>query len=124
MQTRWSRRSKTLKVLKEFARLYGHFESSEADINVPIIAPTGPGAAIANYNSVTDGAKIVEQALQKWGRVDILINNAGILRDKSFKGMTDAEFDLIQEVSRSCLAVFGSAMTRSTSMIDPCYLLS
>lgn len=60
---------------------------------------TGPGEAIANYDSVTDGQKIVDQALQKWGRVDILINNAGILRDKSFKGMSDAEFDLIQAVS-------------------------
>lgn len=65
-------------------------------------SPAGPGQAIANFNSVAEGAKIVEQALQKWGRVDILINNAGILRDKSFKGMSDAEFDLIQEVgSRS-----------------------
>ena len=43
----------------------------------------------------------MEQAINKWGRVDILINNAGILRDKSFKAMSDAEFDLIQEVCRA-----------------------
>ncbi|KAK9895846.1 putative multifunctional beta-oxidation protein [Cystobasidium minutum MCA 4210] len=58
----------------------------------------GPGDAVANYNSVVDGDKIVEQAMQKWGRVDVLINNAGILRDKSFKGMTEQDFDLIQQV--------------------------
>lgn len=37
---------------------------------------SGPGDAVANYNSVVDGAKIVEQAMEKWGRVDVLINNA------------------------------------------------
>ena len=63
--------------------------------------PAGPGQAIANYDSVTDGHRIVEQALKKWGKVDILVNNAGILRDKSFKGMTDAEFDIIQAVSQA-----------------------
>jgi len=74
----------------------------------------GPGQAIANYDSVTDGHKIVEQALKKWGKVDILVNNAGILRDKSFKGMTDAEFDIIQAVhvkgsyacAKACWPVF------------------
>jgi len=74
----------------------------------------GPGQAVANFNSVADGAKIVEQALQQWGRIDVLINNAGILRDKSFKGMSDAEFDLIQEVhvkgsyacAKACWPVF------------------
>jgi len=74
----------------------------------------GPGEAIANYDSVTDGQKIVDQALKKWGRVDILINNAGILRDKSFKGMSDAEFDIIQAVhvkgsyacAKACWPVF------------------
>lgn len=54
--------------------------------------------AIANYDSATEGAKLVQQALDKWGRVDVLINNAGILRDKSFKSMTDNEWDLVQQV--------------------------
>ena len=45
------------------------------------------GEAIANGASVTDYAAVqlmVQQAIDTWGRVDILINNAGILRDKSF----------------------------------------
>ncbi|GAA5839388.1 hypothetical protein JCM11251_003965 [Rhodosporidiobolus azoricus] len=63
-----------------------------------IKAQGGGGKAIANYDSATEGEKIVQQVMKEWGRVDILINNAGILRDKSFKSMTDAEWDLVQEV--------------------------
>ena len=56
------------------------------------------GKAVANYNSVEEGEKIIETALQSFGKVDILVNNAGILRDKSFTKMTDADWDLVQKV--------------------------
>ena len=49
------------------------------------------GAAVADGNSVatTEGAEaMVKTALDAFGRVDIVVNNAGILRDKSFKNMT------------------------------------
>jgi NAD(P)-dependent dehydrogenase (short-subunit alcohol dehydrogenase family)/acyl dehydratase/putative sterol carrier protein len=49
------------------------------------------GEAIANYDTVATqegGEKIVQAALDQYGKVDILINNAGILRDKSFAKMT------------------------------------
>ncbi|EPQ32092.1 uncharacterized protein PFL1_00289 [Pseudozyma flocculosa PF-1] len=68
-----------------------------ADLVVEQIKSNG-GEAIANYDSNVEGAKIVQQAVDKWGRIDILINNAGILRDKSFKGMTDKEWDQITDV--------------------------
>src|SRR3990167_5611729 len=42
------------------------------------------GEAVANYDSVTDGEKIVQCALDNFGRIDVVVNNAGILRDKSF----------------------------------------
>ena len=45
-----------------------------------------------------DGEKIIETAIKSFGRIDILINNAGILRDISFKNMTDADWDLIYKV--------------------------
>jgi len=71
--------------------------SSAADIVVKEIKDAG-GEAVSNYNSVEEGEKIVKTALDKWGRVDILINNAGILRDASFVKMTDNDWDLIYRV--------------------------
>lgn len=51
--------------------------------------------AVANYDSVEFGAKIVQTALDAFGKIDIVINNAGILRDVSFSKMTDKDWDLI-----------------------------
>lgn len=56
------------------------------------------GKAVANYDSVEFGDKIVETAIKAFGRIDIVINNAGILRDKSFSRMSDADWDLVQTV--------------------------
>ena len=59
------------------------------------------GEALANGASVTDAAAVeamVQQAISAWGRVDILINNAGILRDKSFAKMALADFRLVVDV--------------------------
>lgn len=47
------------------------------------------GIAVANYNSVVDGDKIIQTALDNYGRIDILINNAGILRDRSFARISE-----------------------------------
>ena len=59
------------------------------------------GEAIANGGSVSDRAgasSMVSDALNEWGRVDILINNAGILRDKSFAKMELDDFELVLDV--------------------------
>ncbi|KAJ7333411.1 peroxisomal hydratase-dehydrogenase-epimerase [Mycena albidolilacea] len=56
------------------------------------------GRAVTNTSSVTDGAAVIKSALDAFGGVTILINNAGILRDKGFKKMTDKEWDEITEV--------------------------
>jgi NAD(P)-dependent dehydrogenase (short-subunit alcohol dehydrogenase family) len=59
------------------------------------------GEAIANGASVTDFAAVqamVQQAVDAWGRVDVLVSNAGILRDKSFAKMDLADFRLVLDV--------------------------
>ena len=76
----------------------GEGKSAEtADLVVEEIKKAG-GEAVANYDSVEDGDSIVQTAMDSWGRVDIVVNNAGILRDKSFKNMTDADWDIIFRV--------------------------
>lgn len=47
---------------------------------------------MADYNSVVDGEAIIKTALNNFGRVDVLINNAGILRDKSIVKLSDADW--------------------------------
>ncbi|KAI8870153.1 NAD(P)-binding protein [Ramicandelaber brevisporus] len=78
----------------------GNGSSRAADVVVDEIRKAG-GAAVANYNSVEDGDKIIETAIQAFGRVDIIINNAGILRDKSMKSMTDKDWDLVNAVHQT-----------------------
>lgn len=67
---------------------HGEGKSNAADLVVEEIRKAG-GTATANYDSVTDGEKIIQTAMEVYGRVDILINNAGILRDKSFARISD-----------------------------------
>jgi len=78
----------------------GSGQGDAADAVVEEIRAAG-GQAVANKDSVSDreGAKrIVETAVNEFGTVDILINNAGILRDKSFKKMSLDEWDIVINV--------------------------
>ena len=74
--------------------------SAAADAVVAEIKAAG-GEAISNGSSVTDDAGValmIKQAMDTWGRIDILIANAGILRDKSFSKMELADFELVLNV--------------------------
>jgi acetyl-CoA acetyltransferase family protein len=71
--------------------------SSLADSTVDCIRRAG-GTAVANYDSVTEGESIVKTAIDSFGRVDIVVNNAGILRDVSFRKMKDEDWDLVYRV--------------------------
>jgi NAD(P)-dependent dehydrogenase (short-subunit alcohol dehydrogenase family) len=74
--------------------------STAAEAVVAEIEALG-GEAMADGTDVTDRdavSQMVEAVLDRWGRVDILINNAGILRDKSFLNMTLDDFELVVRV--------------------------
>lgn len=73
---------------------------SAADAVVQEIETAG-GEAMANGANVAkqeDVKAMVEATMEKWGRVDILINNAGILRDKSFGKMEWSDFEAVINV--------------------------
>jgi len=75
-------------------------DATTADTVVAEIEAAG-GTAVADYHTVAEpkgGAAIVETALDNFGRVDILINNAGILRDKTLAKMEWNDLDAVLDV--------------------------
>lgn len=77
----------------------GGSESAAEAVVAEIVAMGGDG--LANGDSVTDPAgcaRMVKAALDRWGKLDVVVNNAGILRDKSFAKMSEAEWDLVLAV--------------------------
>jgi len=76
-------------------------EPSSADEVVQAIRQAG-GQAIANYDSVEDqcaGERIVQQALDAWGRVDVLINNAGVDQRATFHKVSVDQFRQIFDIN-------------------------
>jgi NAD(P)-dependent dehydrogenase (short-subunit alcohol dehydrogenase family) len=75
----------------------GH--SAADDVAAEIVA--AGGEAVASHDDVATsagGAAAVQAALDAFGRVDVVVNNAGILRDRSFHKMTDGEWDAVIKV--------------------------
>jgi NAD(P)-dependent dehydrogenase (short-subunit alcohol dehydrogenase family) len=84
------------------AGLYGQQESEErpAQEVVNLIKQQG-GEAVANYDSVSEwesAQRIVGDAIKNFGRIDIVVNNAGILRDAMFHKMMPEDFDAVIKV--------------------------
>ena len=75
----------------------GTGKSRIADTVVNEIKAMG-GEAVANYDSVVEGEKLVKTAMDTWGRIDIIVNNAGILRDISFAKMKEKDWDFVNLV--------------------------
>ena len=74
--------------------------SAAAEETVAEIIAAG-GQAIANGSSVTDDegvANMISQTMDAYGRIDVLVNNAGVLRDKSFAKMEIGDFTFVVDV--------------------------
>src|SRR5437867_8468154 len=75
-------------------------DPTPADKVVAEITAAG-GTAVSNYDSVASmagGEKIIGTALEKFGRIDIVVNNAGILRDRMIFNMSEEEWDAVINV--------------------------
>jgi len=66
-------------------------------IETVLTSPVG-GQAVAAVGSVLEGQAIVDTAVKAFGTVHVLINNAGVLRDKSFRKMTEKEFNDVYDI--------------------------
>ncbi|MBI2704508.1 MAG: SDR family NAD(P)-dependent oxidoreductase [Actinobacteria bacterium] len=80
--------------------LSGEGEGKDADLTVELIEQRG-GEAVANYANVTDFDAVgglIDQAVTEFGRLDIVVNNAGIARDAAIWNMTEADWDAVIDV--------------------------
>src|SRR4029453_14074872 len=74
--------------------------SRDADLTVKIIESRG-GVAVANYEDVADhesAGQLVAQAVDTWGHLDVLVNNAGIVRDGAIWNRSVGDFDAVMRV--------------------------
>ncbi|CAK7262448.1 bifunctional hydroxyacyl-CoA dehydrogenase/enoyl-CoA hydratase fox2 [Sporothrix epigloea] len=79
-------------VVNDYSTSAGSGSSRPADEVVKQIKTAG-GEALASYDSVEAGEKIIETAIKAYGRIDVLVNNAGILRELPFSKTTDKDWD-------------------------------
>ena len=79
----------------------GEGSGRDADLTVKIIEERGLGKATSNYADVSDeeqAAAMIQQAVDEYGRLDVLVNNAGIVRDSVIWNMPVSDFDAVMRV--------------------------
>ncbi len=106
-------RAHALYLARQGARVVVNDLGLEAAERVAAEIVTAGGEAIAIAASVTDEAVIaamVSEVLHQWGRIDVLVNNAGILRDKSFAKMSIEDFRLVVDVHLMGAAICSKAV--------------
>ncbi len=78
----------------------GDGRGRDADVVVDLIEKMG-GTAVADYGDVSveaDADAMVSRAVKEWGQIDIVVNNAGIVRDRAIWNMDVEDFDLVMRV--------------------------
>ncbi len=78
----------------------GEGTGRDADLTVDLVVERG-GEAAANYEDVADhegAGRMIAQAVDAFGRLDVLVNNAGIVRDSAIWNMSEADFDAVLRV--------------------------
>lgn len=95
-----ARRGASVVVNDVGSTVHGEGSGRDADLTVDLVTSRG-GAAVANYGDVGDeGAcqALIDQAVETYGRLDIVVNNAGIVRDRAIWNMTPDDLDLVMRV--------------------------
>jgi len=80
--------------------VHGEGTGKDADLTVDIIKERG-GEAVGNYEDVADfdgAGRMIAQAVDTYGRLDVLVNNAGIVRDQAIWNMSESDFDSVLRV--------------------------
>jgi len=72
---------------------------ADAEALIPAAEAVGAYAAVADVASTADVERVVAEAVQETGRIDVLFNNAGVLRDNVLWKIDDADWDLVVDVS-------------------------
>jgi 3-oxoacyl-[acyl-carrier protein] reductase len=72
---------------------------ADAEALIPAAEAVGAYAAVADVASTADVERVVAEAAQETGRIDVLFNNAGVLRDNVLWKIDDADWDLVVDVS-------------------------
>ena len=92
--------------------LSGEGQSKMPADNVVSEIKANGGIAIANYDSAEHGHLIIKTAIDNFGRVDVLINNAGIIRDNNMSEITERDWDLVLKFHlKSTFSVIRAAWT-------------
>lgn len=113
-------------VAKEFAQADGKvviidFNGETAEATAQEIKANG-GEALAYQADVSDyerAQEIIADVVEKWGKVDVLINNAGITRDRSFKKMSKKEWD--QVIATNLTGTFNYSQACFNNMVENGY---
>ena len=95
-------RATALKFAKEGAKVAVCDINMESVLETIELVESAGGEAVGFRVDVTDKdsiAKMVEGVMAKWGRIDTLVNNAGIVQDAQFKKMSEDQFDRVIEVN-------------------------